>query len=356
MPDRDIRWGTVRGDCGNWAFFDGESGEPYIIWRSKVKASVIAPPVAGKGAIFIGTPIRRLFVFDAETGDRLSKLWVDISVEDGMALDDNLIALSGRSFYNKLSIYDIDKGDLVWSKSSDRSSTPPLICDSQLFFATSEGVVFRIDPKSGEKIWRIELKDAVIEQEMAYRDSILYLPDQNGSLFAISADSGKIKWKLPLPTSPSGAVVVIPDHIIVPTVSGEIPVIKLDGSIRVSIDAPGELVTSLACSGPTVYGATRFGIVFAGDLGGGGILWQTNLDIPLITPPVLWGRELVIVTTDNRLLFLSFADGEILHELKIDSHLGTPPIIYNGNLYLGTLDGELIAIGKKTQSMERENE
>ncbi|RKZ30932.1 hypothetical protein DRQ36_03825 [bacterium] len=354
--ESDIPWGTTRGDCAQWALRGGDSGEPFILWRVKTKSPVLAPPVAGNGAVFVGMPNKRLFAFDARTGEKLGKLWVDVPVEDGISYRDGLLAITGRSIYNKLGVYDVTTGEFKWKKDSDRAAAAPIICDNTLYFSTSKGSVFALDAETGEKIWRVALSDAVIENEPAFRDSLVFIADLNGKLFCLTADSGIVRWELELPGMPVGPPIVIPDHIIIPTSAGRIPVITLDGSIRVEVESPGELIAPVACTGPTIYGVTRRGIVFAGDLGGGGIMWQTSLDEPVIVPPVVWGMELAAITASGRLVLLNSADGEIEHELELEAPISAGPIIYDSCLFIGTESGELIAVGKSNKPMERINE
>ena len=351
----DRPWSAVRGDCAGWAFRGRDTGAAEIIWRAKTKVPILAAPVAGDGAIFVGLPTRRILAFDAKSGKRLGKLWADVALDNGLAYSDGLLAITGRSDYNRLRVFDTKSGAFLWSKNSDRAYAAPIVCGKRLFFSTAKGAVFAIDARSGEKIWRRSFDKAVVESEPAFRDSLLYIADSNGRLFAIAADSGAVRWGIDLPSQPVGQPVVIPDHVIVPTASGRIPVIQLDGHVRVYIDAPGELATDIACSGPTVYGVTRKGIVFAADLGGGGILWQTTLGVPVIAPPVLWGKQLAVVTAEGELKLLFYSDGAIEHTIDIGAPVTAPPIVYDSMLYIATETGELVAVGRIGQSMEREN-
>ncbi len=347
-------WGNPRGDCGNWAFADGKSGAPVEMWRAKLKVPILATPVAGDGAIFVGTPIKRVFAFDAISGKKLGKMWVDIPIEDGLSYSSGLLVMAGRSIYNRLRAYDLNSGNYRWEKKSDRAAASPIICGNRIFYSTAKGAFFAIDLETGEKIWRRGFEEAVIEHEPAFRDSLVFLADLNGRLFCLSADSGNIRWEITLPGAPVGPPVVIPDHVIIPTSTGRIPVITLDGAIRVEIEAPGEIFTPIACTGPTVYGVTRHGIAFAGDLGEGGILWQVSLGEPVIVPPVVWGRDLAVITASGKLKLFHFGDGSNRGELDLKSHVSAAPIIYNSILYIATEEGELIAVGRSESALERE--
>lgn len=356
LPSEENQWRAVRGDNSGWAYAGEGTGKAAILWRVKTKIPIISAPVAGDGAIFVPSPNRRVLVYGAETGKRIGRLWVDAMPDNGLALGGGLLAIAGRGEFNRIRVYDYHEGTFLWDRDSERSFAAPILVDSILYFAISTGAIFSLDARTGEKNWRYKIDGAVIDHEPAFRDSLLFLVDSNKRLLALSADSGTVRWSLDLPSPPSGQAVVIPDHVIVSTMSGKILAVLLDGSVRVSIDAPGELGSPVACSGPTIYGVTKKGIVFAGDLGHGGILWQTNLSAPVIAPPVIWGKQIVIVTAEGKIYLLYFSDGAIEHTIDLEEPVTAPPIIYNSNLYIATETGELIAITRNIQSLEHNNE
>jgi len=349
-------WSTPRGDCSNWASARSAGGDLVELWRADLKVPILATPVAGDGAIFVGTPIKRVFAFDAICGTKLGKIWVDIPIEDGLAYEDSFLVMTGRSIYNKLRCFDLRTGSFLWDKKSERAAAAPIVCGERVFYSTSSGALFALNLKTGEKIWRQKLREAVIEHEPGFRDSLLFVADKNGKLYCFDADSGAIMWELELPEAPIGPPVVIPDHVIAPTHSGRIPVITFDGRIRIEIEAPGEMIAPVVCSGPTIFGVTCKGIAFAGDLGSGGILWQTAVGEPVIVPPVLWGLEIVTITASGKMILLHYGTGEILDELDLDTPISASPIVYDSKLYVVTEGGELIAIGRAETEMEIQHE
>ncbi|HHS50853.1 MAG TPA: hypothetical protein ENN07_07040 [candidate division Zixibacteria bacterium] len=349
---KDAPWSAVRRDCAGWAFSGDGTGHAEIVWRTKTKIPIIAAPLAAEGKIFVPTPNRRVLAFDAETGDRVGRLWVDVLPNNGIALGDGILAITGRSDFNRFRVYDFREGEFLWSKDADRAFSAPIVCGETIYFATAKGAIFAIDARTGERKWRAEIPSAVINHPPAFRDSLVYIADSNKRLVAITADSGKVRWKLDLPSPPVGQPIVIPDHVIVPTESGKIFVVLLDGTIRVTIDAPGQLATDIACMGPTVFGVTRMGIVFAGDLGGGGILWQTNLATPVLSAPVLWGRQLAVITAEGELNLVFYADGARESTVDLEAPVTAPPIVHGSRLFIAAETGELIAIERHSRRME----
>ena len=348
-------WRTPRGDCTAWAYANSPEGTPEILWQTKVKSYLLAPPVAGGGAIFQGTPVKRIFSYDAETGERTGNLWVDVPVEDGLAYDDGLLVITGRSIYNRLRVYDLKAHDFRWSRKSDRAAAAPIICEGAVYYSTYRGSVFKLNSESGEVIWRTPLSGAIVEHQPTFRDSLLYVADKNARLFALEADSGDVRWEYELPSSPSGPALVIPDHVIIPTEEGLIPVLRLDGTTRVQIEAPGKISGGLACIGPTIYGTTTEGDVFAGDLGFGGTLWQTRIGKPILAPPVVWGQRVVAVTAEGGIYFLNFSDGEITDSLDLATPVSSSPIVYDGKLYIAAEEGILFAL-TADNAMEIQND
>lgn len=350
VPEPDVQtapWPVPRGDCMNWASAGRDEGELTELWRINLKVPIIGTPVAGDGAVFIGTGTRRVFAVNANTGKRIGRMWTDVAVEDGMAYSDGRLVIGGRSIYNKLRCYDVFRSEFLWTKKSDRAASAPIVCGGRVFYSTAKGALFALDLETGEKIWRKELKDAVIEHEPAFRDSLVFVVDQNGKLYCIDSDSGDEIWSLKVPPSASGPPVVIPDHVILPTYSGRILVITLDGKVRVEIESPGELIAPISCGGPTVFGVTRRGVAFAGDLGEGGVLWQTNIEEPSLSGTVIWGTDIVTIGVSGRISLIHYGSGEITSQIETKAFITAGPIIYDSKLFVATSEGELIAIGRK---------
>ncbi|MBO5752853.1 MAG: PQQ-like beta-propeller repeat protein [Proteobacteria bacterium] len=88
-----------------------------------------------------------------------------------------------------------------WTRSFDMPVTAgPVITSKGVFIALGDGAVIKLNPKTGEIIWRYEAGVAV-EKSIAVKDNLVACVNANNRVFLIDEETGSLKWRKERPKS-----------------------------------------------------------------------------------------------------------------------------------------------------------
>ena len=142
-------------------------------------------------------------------GENLSEIWsVSIGkgdsrkkrlVTDPVFFENRIFTLDANSI---ASAFDVN-GKLLWKKDLTPSGEKSgeifggglTIGQDQLFVTLSYGFVLSLDPRTGEKKWSQRLSGAG-NTVPVFDDGLVYLVSGDSKAWAISANNGRIKWKI----------------------------------------------------------------------------------------------------------------------------------------------------------------
>lgn len=254
-------------------------------------------PFVSTGWAELSPPRHRLYAFDKKNGDLV---WVanpspvlpeDMNSQSTPAVVD----ASGRRLlvagYSEGWVYAVDArtGEKVWSfQLSKRSiNTSPVVgADGTLFLAHSEenmdseemGRLVAIDPrgtgdvsKTHEK-WRVHIEAGF--SSPAYANGKLYIVDNSANLYQVDAGNGHIDWVHDLGTVGKASPVVADGKVYVTEVNGRVHVVKIGATEATGLDdevlhmpdgRPAEIYGSFAVAYGRLYFTTEEGLYALGD-------------------------------------------------------------------------------------------
>ncbi|HEX2450922.1 MAG TPA: PQQ-binding-like beta-propeller repeat protein, partial [Gemmatimonadales bacterium] len=96
--------------------------------------------------------------------------------------------------------FDLVTGKQLWrnGKPAPWVVTSPVVWGDRISFGSSDGhFVEAVDPDSGKRVWFFRTPDNVIASPVL-ADSILYVADMSGNLFALDAATGAERWRTSL--------------------------------------------------------------------------------------------------------------------------------------------------------------
>jgi outer membrane protein assembly factor BamB len=110
----------------------------------------------------------------------------------GFVVRGNIIIGSFDS--EKIRAYNLETHKNVWWHSTDGELTaPPLLVESNLFFATRSGHLTAISAGTGEPLWDTEL-DSYIERPLTFSNGVIYVVTTGQVAYAVEASSGRRLW------------------------------------------------------------------------------------------------------------------------------------------------------------------
>ena len=315
--------------------------DPRPLWRAAVGRAVRGSPALGEGVLAAGTADRTVVLVDRANGDVLWRQRVDGTIHGGPLLDDDRLYVAteaqprGRVYALRLR-----DGKPIWRRAVGGSVVAPLALDGDALYAgTEDGTVLRLDAERGSITWRRRLPGAVrvapvptplglvvattadtlysldlrtgsAAARLATPGTVLatpafesgpggdrvYLGTTAGRVLAVSVPTLTPFWDVAAGDAVYGAPAVARDTVYVLARNGAlwtIPVHDPGGAARRTLDI-------VATAGPTPLAG---GEVLVGSVSGevllvdrvGTILWRAQVAGPIEEPPLVQGRQLVVV-------------------------------------------------------------
>lgn len=211
---------------------------------------------------------------------------------------------------------DIQTGAKTWQLRVEGSIlTDPVIHGNAIIVATENGNICAVDKRKGFQLWKTKVQqDGFIAPLSADRD-LLLAPSQTGILYALSARTGAVLWKLPGNVKYNARAVLNEPHIFLGGWSRDFLCLRWDGSINWRYHASDIIVDDALLHKNTVFFTAYDHFVYAMNAESGNLLWRFPSTQPLgllLEGDTLYfasGQELVALNPDSGLPIRKFSAG-----------------------------------------------
>jgi len=267
---------------------------------------IIAPVFEKDGVFFVGDTNGRFFAFDPQViADRSTDIGAKWSHKTYNQITGSAIWCNGMVIVGShdctLYALDSETGELKYSVDcNDRVNGTPLFLETQhaLVFGSCDGLLRKIDVRTGEKIAEIDF-EAYIPETPAYFDGILYLltrsfgepmdddgNESQGELTAVDAESFALLWRVPTRDMYLSAPYATNELLFLTTdVKGKINVhSRKDGQYLTTLDTEEKMTTLQAGDDSRVFAVSRLGKLYQ---------WQREGSQVALLPNDRWNRTLL---------------------------------------------------------------
>jgi outer membrane protein assembly factor BamB len=233
---------------------------------------------------------------------------------------------------------------------------PPAVGYGRLYFSNSDGTLFAVDTKRVKTRWafragRCTAASPALDDRTVYM-SFLNRPPCNatrsgldGEVVALSADTGKVRWRRRIGPTESSPLVV--DGLVyVGDWNGK--VYALDGRtgrVRWSYSTGDKVKDAVAYSGGRVYVGSYDHHVYALTARTGKLVWRASAQQRLgtqgrfySTPAVAYGR-VYIGGTDGKVYSFGATSGKLRWSHGTGRYVYASPAVWNRRVYVGSYDG-----------------
>jgi outer membrane protein assembly factor BamB len=226
----------------------------------------ISSPSLADGIVYITTSAvdHQIYALRASNG---AVLWHyqtrGVNEEVGVLAVANGIAYIGSSDGNVQHIYALNakNGALLWSRQFSERTGPGLLVNDGVIFAFAGNAIFALQADSGTLLWTHRVENTISLEASSIADGFLYTLGDNGYVYALRIEDGKLKWSSK-----------IAEHALSAS-----PLILMNGMIFVASFGG----FNLAGNNPKTAG----GNLYALRADNGRIIWQKNFgrnDIPIM--------------------------------------------------------------------------
>ncbi len=292
-------------------------------------------------------------------------------------------------------------GSLVWKKAFEESgfTSPAAVADDWLYAPDMNGLVRCLVTDDGAERWSFDTESEMyggpLVHKLASGDSLVLLPTEGGTLFALDASTGKEKWRFAIDAPLRCTPTVVGGHALLAGCDGKLHTLdvatgKESGSCAIgdptgntaavvggvayfgteagaflavdAVDPANPVVrwtyrdqragqgirTAAAATKDAVVYANQGKVVFALHPKSGDLLWRQRTRSAVEASPLLLadGKSLV-ATTRGQVLLLAPVKGDHVWDEDFGGSFIAAPAASDGLVLLPNTDGRLYALGKK---------
>jgi outer membrane protein assembly factor BamB len=240
---------------------------------------------------------------------------------------------------------------------------PPALAFGRLYFANNDGILFAVRAQDGKLVWRyrsgrVQAASPTVVGRTVFH-TFLYRQrgkqrSEDGELVAFDADTGAVRWRKRLAPSESSPL-VHRGRVYVGDWSGKVYAFDVrTGRQLWAFQTDGEVKGGLAASGARVFVGSYDHHLYALNARTGRQLWRAGTQLRLgnrgrfySTPAIAYGR-VYIGATDGKVYSFGAASGRLLWSHGTGSYVYSSPAVWNRLVFAGSYDGSFYAFDAAT--------
>jgi outer membrane protein assembly factor BamB len=192
MKDSILYYGSDSRVAKQFAF-NGNTGK--MIWSININGTSCYPPAIIGNSIFFGTHGNRWDEVDNRTGELINEAVCDTDICCSASVKDDMV------FYvewGKLHAYNSKtKVDKWVFKYMGKAFSAPAIVDNVAYFVSEEGTIYAIDANTGQLIWKYKTDDSMYRSPSVDSvNGIVTVITTNGHIYAFNIRDGTVIWDI----------------------------------------------------------------------------------------------------------------------------------------------------------------
>lgn len=311
---------------------DAPGGDPQPVWRVDIGRGVRGAPALAEDVIAISQVDRHVVLLDRATGEVLWRSRLPATLGAGPLLADDRVFVATQEDGGGVYALRLSTGRRIWSLDVGNVVAPLALEERALYAATDRGVVVRLDPVTGARLWRTVLGAPVYAAPLPVQGSVA-IATTGDSLYLLEADNGSVRARRATPGSVLAAPAYSGGLIVVGTMDGWL--VAYDAGTlapRWHLRTDGPLVGHVAIRGRTAWAATARGTVWAVPLDSGAVAARSfATGMVLRSGPAVTADGVLLAGASGELARFT-ATGRRTWSARLDGPLSEPVIVYERSL------------------------
>jgi outer membrane protein assembly factor BamB len=334
--------------------------------RTNVAKSILLPPLAPKWVydasagfspysaavvdsyLFIGNLQGEIHVVNINTGKGAGNTDFGSAIIGTPVIDHNVMYIALSQDEESVIAYDLFMGKVSWKASVGAVESSPLLIENRLYVTTYSGKLVCMSKQTGETSWTFTIpqrtRTKVTHSSPASDGETIIFGCDNGDLYAVTRDDGKLLWSVHVSESIIASPSVSEGKVFAGSLNDTLYAFDMKngkGLWKQSLGA--KIFSSQAVDGNRVYVGTAGRNVYCLDASTGKPLWKTTTNNIVNAAPLLSGNVLYVGCIDKTLYAYDALSGELLWQYKTEGRIKTMPVVSKQYLFVLVEDHSVIA-------------
>jgi outer membrane protein assembly factor BamB len=241
---------------------------------------------------------------------------------------------------------------------------PPIYVGGRLYFVNNNGTAYALDADSGKVLWERSIGRLNASSPAYYRHRLYIVNLVPGHIVKLDAKTGKTVWKRSLPGRAESSPVVVDRTVYFGCEDGNLYALStVSGNVRWATALGGPVKSAPAYYRGTLYVGDYGGYMNAVDAKTGRLRWQTSSlgqgfgtsGQFYSTPAVAFGR-VYAGNNDDRVYSFDLSDGTLAWSYSTGGYAYSGPTVSTTRhspptVYIGSFDGNVYALDAKDGSL-----
>ncbi len=241
---------------------------------------------------------------------------------------------------------------------------PPIYVGGKLYFVNNNGTAYALDAETGKVLWERSLGRLNASSPTYSRHRLYIVNLVPGHIVKLDAKTGKVIWKHSLPGRAESSPVVVGRSVYFGCEDGNLYALStISGNVRWATPLGGPVKSAPAYYGGTLYVGDYGGYMNAVDAKTGKLKWQSGSlgqgfgtsGQFYSTPAVAFGR-VYAGNNDDRVYSFDIKDGTLAWSYSTGGYAYSGPTVSTTRhspptVYIGSFDGNIYALDAKDGSL-----
>jgi outer membrane protein assembly factor BamB len=285
------------------------------VWMLRTGYYIEFPPAVAYGRVLVPQLRARLFSVDAKTGDvKWRKFFKGYCTAASPAVGNGVwyqpfvpgpCTYGDRKKKGFVAAMRVAGGKILWRFRGPPSESSPLLRNGLLYFGSWDHRLYALDVTGRKPKVRWTFRgDGELNAAPAYASDTLYIGSVKGSLYAVNAKTGKLRWRA--------------------------------RSFKRFLRGREEFYATPPAAYGRVYIGNTDGTVYAFGATTGKLLWARPVGTYVYTAAAVWRRKVYVGTYDGFLLALDAATGKVVWRHDTRGSVHGAPTVMAGLVYFST--------------------
>jgi outer membrane protein assembly factor BamB len=286
------------------------------------------------GELIYTTHNGRLYFTGLNNFDDTRKTKIDEGIGTAPTISGSTLFIAVNRGKHGLIAYDMLKGKYLWQLEGQFSQSSPVVLGNRVIHATTFGAISAHDFITGERKWKVEINDRILNNLAYVRGSVIVLT-QNGTLRSYNPENSSLNWSLSMHDAFYASPVVNSDNVYIASYNGNVSKIDLlKGIILKKAKLNSNIYMTPGLDDQSLYIGKGNGQLIALDHNTLEEKWSQSLEGPVTAAPLVSNTEIILGTASRKLYRITKKDGKIKQMIRLAGKPRSQPAYHDNKIYI----------------------